>query len=626
MIEIVVLPWSLAVSLAARRGRACRRAGCSRARSARARRRRALRGRKRRSDGVGAAAAHRAVRQPARCASCASMRRRRAGARRRTSTSRSSGSTPQASDFQLAGLRNLYRPLASSTLGQRQPGQPADQPAERRPAASPTTRPPTTSASRRTCRGAAATSPLTFNNSRQATSNHVRQLQPDVHQRRSPPPSRSRCCATSASTTTASRSPSPRSTATSPQETLRATIAQTVANVRNAYWELAYARAARRRRAAVARAGRRSSSKTTRRASRSARWRRSTSCRPRPRRPPGGRRWRRPKPRWPPRSSRSSASSSTAPSDPLWAQELRADRPAELARAAARRRGRGPHARSSSAPTWRPPARTSTATTSRCASGATRRCRPSTCRSNYGAQGLGGTQFIRDGHRRRQHRSTGTHSRRLRRRAVGCSAAATTPPGTSPSTSATRSAAAAPTASTRARGCCAPSRRTRLRALELQVATEVTNAALQVQTNLRRVEAVAGGARAGRAAARGRAEQVRGRPVDQLLRRAGAARPGRRAERRAARAHRSAARAGRPSSAPRKRRPAAAARTAAAEQPAARQYRRAEHRRPGRRRLTRDGNSRARVVARPLVGQTDGICVTQCGRPRRGDDRRRGAG
>ena len=68
---------------------------------------------------------------------------------------------------------------------------------------------------------------------------------------------------------------------------------------------------------------------------------------------------------------------------------------------------------------------------------------------------------------------------------------------------------------------------TRLRALEVQIAAEVANAALTVQSNLKRVEAATRGARAGAKAARGRTEPVRGRHHHQLLRRAGAARSAR---------------------------------------------------------------------------------------------------
>lgn len=150
--------------------------------------------------------------------------------------------TPQASDFQVAGLRNFYLPLASSTVGQRHQVNPATN---------------TLAGGNRVVNdtttynfGVTQEMPwgggnfnLAFGNTRQATSNQLANFNPAFN-----------------STLTA--------TFTQPllrdfgidtnrqqlaiaqinrdigQETLRATIAQTIANVRNAYWELAYARAA----------------------------------------------------------------------------------------------------------------------------------------------------------------------------------------------------------------------------------------------------------------------------------------------------------------------------------------------------------------------------------------------
>ncbi len=119
---------------------------------------------------------------------------------------------------------------------------------------------------------------------------------------------------------------------------------------------------------------------------------------------------------------------------------------------------------------------------------------------NYGAQGIGGTQFIRSG--------TG----------LGSTVTGTVPGGYSDALSLlgardfpTWNAAVTvsyPIGGTNADGQYARNRvlrtqqSTRLRGLELQVATEVTNAALQVQANVRRVEA----ARAARAFAERRLE------------------------------------------------------------------------------------------------------------------------
>ena len=299
----------------------------------------------------------------------------------------------------------------------------------------------------------------------------------------------------------------------------------------------------RRRRAAIARARARSWSRTTRPGSRSARWRRSTWSRPRPRPPTAARPWPRSKPRWPPRSSSLKRLLVTGTSDPLWTQELRAvDVPAARLDADRHRGRRPPCARAAHRPRGGR-ARTSTATTSPCATGATRRCRRSTCRSNYGAQGIGGTQFIREGtgigSQRHRHRS-----RRVHRCAVAARRARLPDLERRAHLQLPDRRHRPPTPSTRGPGSCATSRRTRLRALELQVATEVTNAALQVAGQSAPRRCGPRRARAGRAAARGRAEQVRGRPVDQLLRGPGAARPGRRRERRTARAHRPAEVAG----------------------------------------------------------------------------------
>ena len=91
------------------------------------------------------------------------------------------------------------------------------------------------------------------------------------------------------------------------EESARATVTQTLANVRNAYWDLVFAQSAVEV-AQRARTWPTSWSSTTRRASKSARSRRSTSCRRRPKPRRAGRTSRRPKrPRRPP-SSRSSAS------------------------------------------------------------------------------------------------------------------------------------------------------------------------------------------------------------------------------------------------------------------------------------------------------------------------------
>ena len=82
-------------------------------------------------------------------------------------------------------------------------------------------------------------------------------------------------------------------------------------------------------------------------------------------------------------------------------------------------------------------------------------------------------------------------------------------------------------------------------ALELQIATEVTNAALQVEAGRERLQAAQAALDLEETPPRGRTEPLRRRTLDELLRRAGAARPPRRAERRAARPARLSPRPGR---------------------------------------------------------------------------------
>ena len=97
------------------------------------------------------------------------------------------------------------------------------------------------------------------------------------------------------------------------EESARATVTQTLANVRNAYWDLVFAQSAVEVAHARARSSPTSSSKTTRRASKSARSRRSTSSRRRRKPQRAGRTSRPPKRRHRPPNWRSSATSSAAP-------------------------------------------------------------------------------------------------------------------------------------------------------------------------------------------------------------------------------------------------------------------------------------------------------------------------
>jgi outer membrane protein len=150
--------------------------------------------------------------------------------------------SPQVTDFQIAGLRGAYRPIASSSLGQRsQVNPPTNQLNGGQRVANDTT----------TYNfGVAKVVPwgggnfaVTFNNSRLATNNLFANYNPNY---------------TSTLTATYNQ-PLLRGFGTDSirqqiavtqvnreiaEESLRATIAVTIANVRNAYWDLAYARAA----------------------------------------------------------------------------------------------------------------------------------------------------------------------------------------------------------------------------------------------------------------------------------------------------------------------------------------------------------------------------------------------
>jgi outer membrane protein TolC len=399
--------------------------------------------------------------------------------------------SPQAADFQLAGLRNLYRPLASSSLGQRSQVNP---PTNQLNGGQRVTNDTTTYNF-----GVAQELPwgggnvaLTFNNTRLSTSNLFANFNP-----------------TFTSTLTATFvQPLLRDFGIDSnrqqiaivqinrdiaEETLRATVAQTVANVRNAYWELAYARAA----VEVAQRSLDLAQKLVEdnqarvevgtlapidvvQAEAEAANRRQTVAQA--------------------EATLATAQLTlkrllvTGTSDPLWMQELRAVDLPQLAappldveaavRAALERRTDLATARKNLESNdvtlrfWQ------------------NQSRPGLdLQLNYGAQGIGGTQFIRQG--------TG----------LGSTIIGEIPGGYTDALSILRSrdfptwnaalTVSYPIGGNNADGQYARARvqrtqqSTRLRALELQVATEVTNAALQVQANLRRVDA----ARAARALA-----------------------------------------------------------------------------------------------------------------------------
>lgn len=150
--------------------------------------------------------------------------------------------TPQAADFQIAGLRNGFRPLASSTVGLRAQVNPPTNLLNGGQRVTNDTATYNFGVTQEVPWGGGNFS-LVFNNNRLATSNTFANFNP-----------------TFTSTLTATyvqpllrdfridtlrqQLQIARINRDIGEETLRATIAQTVANVRNAYWDVAFARAA----------------------------------------------------------------------------------------------------------------------------------------------------------------------------------------------------------------------------------------------------------------------------------------------------------------------------------------------------------------------------------------------
>jgi outer membrane protein len=399
--------------------------------------------------------------------------------------------SPQATDFQIAGLRNQYRPLASSTLGQRnQINPPTNQLNGGQRVNNDTTTYNFGVAQELPWGG--GNFALTFNNTRVGTSNLFANYNPAF-----------------TSTLTATfvqpllrdfRIDNTRQQIAIAQinrdiaeESLRATIAQTVANVRNAYWELAYARAAvdvAKRSLDLAQklvednqarveVGTLAPIDVVQAEAEAANRRQSLA-----------------------QVEATLATSElalkrllvTGTSDPMWTQELRATDLPQLTSTPLDVEGAVRHALER---------RTDLATARKNldSNDVTLRfwrnqSRPAVdLQLNYGAQGIGGPQAIREGS------------------GIGSTIIGTVPGGYSdawrlltardfPTWNAAVTVSY-PIGGNNADGQYARNRvlrtqqTTRLRVLELQVATEVTNAALQVQANLRRVDA----ARAARALA-----------------------------------------------------------------------------------------------------------------------------
>ena len=126
---------------------------------------------------------------------------------------------------------------------------------------------------------------LTLNNNRQTTTSLNTSVQPDVQHELVRASTRSRSCAASGSTRRGSSSQVTRINRDISDVQLQASITNTLSNVRNAYWDYVFAVAGGRGGAASRSTSPASWCRTTRRASRSAPWRRSTSCRRSPSRP-----------------------------------------------------------------------------------------------------------------------------------------------------------------------------------------------------------------------------------------------------------------------------------------------------------------------------------------------------
>jgi outer membrane protein len=149
---------------------------------------------------------------------------------------------PQGFDFQVAGLRNLYRPLASSAVGQRHQVNPATNTLNGGARVVNDTTTYNFGVTQEVPWGGGNFN-LAFGNTRLATSNQLANFNPAFNSNLTATftqpllrdfgidNNRQQIAIAQINRDIAS-------------ESLRATVAQTVANVRNAYWELAYARAA----------------------------------------------------------------------------------------------------------------------------------------------------------------------------------------------------------------------------------------------------------------------------------------------------------------------------------------------------------------------------------------------
>ena len=280
------------------------------------------------------------------------------------------------------------------------------------------------------------------------------------------------------------------------------------------------------RRAAVGRPGRAAGARTTRRASRSARWRRSTSSRRSRRRRPRGRTSSRRRRRVRTDRARAEAAhrrrhrairTGTPRSIPIDRPDFRPE-PVDIDGGGPPRAQRAHRPRHRARRTVE--ANDVTLKYLRRSDAAAGRFR----RRRYGLVGVGGTQLITS----RRPASTGSrhrhHSRRLRRRALARCSAATIRAGRSQLNFSYPLGVSAQEASAARARVQLNQVQAQLKQIELQVATDVTNAAITVQSNVERVQAAQAARELAQQTARRRTEQVRGRHVDELLRRPGAAR------------------------------------------------------------------------------------------------------
>ena len=151
--------------------------------------------------------------------------------------------TPRLTDFSIAGLEANYRVNLTAARTSTAIDAPADEHDTGYLAghdrATRTTR--GRRASRRTCGRGGGNYTVTLDEQPARPAGVEQHPQPARSTRRSREPTSSRCCAASRSTTTRASLQTNRITQTNDEITLQSTVATTVANARNAYWDLVFA-------------------------------------------------------------------------------------------------------------------------------------------------------------------------------------------------------------------------------------------------------------------------------------------------------------------------------------------------------------------------------------------------